>query len=175
MILSAVTMIALSSSLRDGRPSQGGRDGQRGQRHQEGAGTRAGVCDLPDEGDAGAGGRPLGADTTPTPGAVGGSPRRVSSCTVPGSRTERGIRACAARPHGACAVTVTHHGPRSPVRPTVRATHVRVEARVDGTMRSTHHGRPRDDHAIPARPESVAEPPNDHVPRRPVTPRPDHP
>ena len=34
-----------------------------------------------------------------------------------------------------------------------------VEERVDGTMRITHHGRPLDYHAIPARPERVAEPP----------------
>ena len=49
---------------------------------------------------------------------------------------------------------VTHHGPRSPGRPTVRATHGRVEERVDGTMRSTHHGRPRDDHAFPLVPRA---------------------
>ncbi len=71
--------------------------------------------------------------------------------------------------------TVAHHGQLYQVRTNVRATHVMVEERVDGTMRITHHGRPLDYHAIPARPESVAEPPKDQVPRRPVTPRPDHP
>jgi hypothetical protein len=71
--------------------------------------------------------------------------------------------------------TVAHHGQLYQVRTNVRATHVMVEERVDGTMRITHHGRPLDYHAIPARPERVAEPPKDQVPRRPVTPRPDHP
>ncbi|MGZ8366064.1 MAG: hypothetical protein ACXW37_06745 [Nitrospira sp.] len=71
--------------------------------------------------------------------------------------------------------TVAHHGQLYQVQTNVRATHVMVEERVDGTMRITHHGRPRDYHAIPARPERVAEPPKDQVPRRPVTPRPDHP
>jgi hypothetical protein len=71
--------------------------------------------------------------------------------------------------------TVAHHGQLYQVHTNVRATHVMVEERVDGTMRITHHGRPLDYHAIPARPERVAEPPKDQVPRRPVTPRPDHP
>lgn len=71
--------------------------------------------------------------------------------------------------------TVAHHGQLYQVRTNVRAAHVMVEERVDGTMRITHHGRPLDYHAIPARPERVAAPPKAHVPRRPVTPRPDHP
>lgn len=71
--------------------------------------------------------------------------------------------------------TVAHHGQLYQVRTNVRATHVMVEERVDGTMRITHHGRPLDYRAIPARPERVPEPLKAHVPRRPVTPRPDHP
>jgi hypothetical protein len=71
--------------------------------------------------------------------------------------------------------TVAHHGQLYPVRTNVRATHVMVEERVDGTRRIMHHGRPLDYRAIPARPERVAEPPTAQVPRHPVTPRPDHP
>lgn len=71
--------------------------------------------------------------------------------------------------------TVAHHGHLYQVRTNVRATHVIVEERVDGTMRITHHGRPLDYHAIPARPERVAETPKAQVPRRPVTPTLAHP
>jgi len=71
--------------------------------------------------------------------------------------------------------TVAHHGQLYQVRTNVRATHVMVEERVDGTMRITHHGQPLDYHAIPPRPERVAEPPKAQVPRRPVKPTPAHP
>jgi|CXWL01.1.fsa_nt_gi hypothetical protein len=71
--------------------------------------------------------------------------------------------------------TVVHHGHLYQVRTNVRAAHVIVEDRGDGTRRITHHGRPLNDHAIPARPERVAEPPKAHVPRRPVTPTSAHP
>ena len=71
--------------------------------------------------------------------------------------------------------TVAHHGQLYQVRTHVRATHAMVEERMDGTMRSTSHGRPLDDQALPARPERVAEPPKAHVPRRPVKPTPAHP
>lgn len=71
--------------------------------------------------------------------------------------------------------TVAHHGHLYQIHDNVRATHVQVEERVDGTMRITHHGRPLDYHAITARPERVAEPPKVQVPRRPVTPTPAHP
>jgi len=71
--------------------------------------------------------------------------------------------------------TVAHHGQLYQMRTNVRATHVMVEERVDGTMRITHHGRPLAYHAIPARPERVAEPPKAQVPRRPVKPTPAHP
>lgn len=71
--------------------------------------------------------------------------------------------------------TVVHHGHLYQVRTNVRAAHVIVEDRVDGTMRITHHGRPLNYHAIPARPERVAEPPKAQVPRRPVKPTSAHP
>ncbi|MDN5942170.1 MAG: hypothetical protein L0H94_09835 [Nitrospira sp.] len=50
-----------------------------------------------------------------------------------------------------------------------------VEEWVDGTMRITHHGRPLDYHAIPARPARVTEPPKAQVPRRPSKPTSAHP
>lgn len=71
--------------------------------------------------------------------------------------------------------TVAHHGHLYQVRTNVRATHVMVEERLDGTMRITHHGRPLDYHAITARPERVAEPPKVQVPRRPGKPTSAHP
>jgi hypothetical protein len=71
--------------------------------------------------------------------------------------------------------TVAHHGQRYQVRTNVRATHVLVEERVDGTTRMTHNGRPLTYHAIPARPERVAAPPKAQVPRRPVKPTSAHP
>lgn len=71
--------------------------------------------------------------------------------------------------------TVVHHGHLYQVRTNVRAAHVIVEDRVDGTMRITHNGRPLNYHAIPARPERVAAPPKAQVPRRPVTPTRAHP
>ena len=40
--------------------------------------------------------------------------------------------------------TVAHHGQLYQVQTNVRATHVMVEDRVDGTMRMTHKGRPLD-------------------------------
>ncbi|MBH0191323.1 MAG: ISNCY family transposase [Nitrospira sp.] len=71
--------------------------------------------------------------------------------------------------------TVAHHGQLYQVRTNVRAAHVMVEERVDGTMRITHHGRPLDYHAISARPERVVAPLKAHISQRPVTPSPDHP
>ncbi len=44
-----------------------------------------------------------------------------------------------------------------------------------GTMRITHQGRPLAFHAIISRPVKVVEAKTVHSPRRPVTPRPDHP
>jgi len=71
--------------------------------------------------------------------------------------------------------TVLHHGHLYQVRTNVRAAHVIVEDRVDGTMRMTHKGRPLTYHVIPARPERVAEPPKAQFPRRPVKPTSAHP
>ena len=71
--------------------------------------------------------------------------------------------------------TVAHHGHLYQVRTNVRATHVLVEERVDGTLRITHQGRPLAFHAITSRPVKVVEAKTVHPPRRPVTPRPDHP
>ena len=71
--------------------------------------------------------------------------------------------------------TVAHHGQLYQVRTNVRATHIIVEERVDGTMQMTHNGRPLNYHAIPARPERGAEPPKAQVPRRPVKPTSAHP
>ena len=71
--------------------------------------------------------------------------------------------------------TVAHHGHLYQVQTNVRATHVQVEERVDGTMRMTHHGRPLDFHEIRSRPMKAVEAKKVPRPRHPVTPRPDHP
>lgn len=71
--------------------------------------------------------------------------------------------------------TIVHERQLYQIRNTVRASHVLVEQRLDGTMRLTHHGRALDFHAIAARPVpvAVAKPlPRSH---RPVTPKPNHP
>jgi len=71
--------------------------------------------------------------------------------------------------------TVAHHGHLYQVRTNVRATHVTVEERVDGTMRMTHKGRPLTYQAIVARPLRVPSPPKIALPQRPVTPTRAHP
>ena len=71
--------------------------------------------------------------------------------------------------------TVAHHGHLSQVQTNIRATHVLVEERIDGTMRITHQGRPLGFHAIASRPMKAAEAKKVPRPRYPVTPRPDHP
>jgi len=71
--------------------------------------------------------------------------------------------------------TVAHHGHLYQVQTNVRATHVQVEERVNGTMRITHHGRTLGFHAITSRPVKAATITPVHPPRRPVTPSPDHP
>ena len=71
--------------------------------------------------------------------------------------------------------TVAHHGHLYQVQTNVRAPHVQVEERVDGTMRMTHKGRALVYHAITARPVKAVEAKTVHPPRCPVTPRPDHP
>ncbi|MEK9141878.1 MAG: hypothetical protein AAB308_12575 [Nitrospirota bacterium] len=52
---------------------------------------------------------------------------------------------------------------------TLRATHVVVEAHVEGTMRLTHQGRSLGFHAIPERPVPAAEAPAVSRSRRPIT------
>jgi hypothetical protein len=71
--------------------------------------------------------------------------------------------------------TIAQHGGLYQIHDTLRATHVVGEERVEGTMRITHQGRTLGVHAIPARPITVAETKTVPPPRRPVTPRPDHP
>lgn len=71
--------------------------------------------------------------------------------------------------------TIAHQGELYQIRDHLRATHVLVEERVDGTMRITHKGRPLGYHVIASRPVRSAEPPTVHAPRRTFTPRPDHP
>lgn len=71
--------------------------------------------------------------------------------------------------------TVAHHGQLYQVHTTVRATHVQVEERIDGTMRITPNGQPLGFHAITVRPVKTVEVKPVHHLRRPVTPRPDHP
>ena len=71
--------------------------------------------------------------------------------------------------------TIAHQGGRYQIHETVRAPRVLVEEHVDGTRRITHQGRALDFHAITSRPMKAAEAKTVHRPRRPVTPRPDHP
>lgn len=71
--------------------------------------------------------------------------------------------------------TVAPHGQLYQIRDNVRATHVQVEERIDGTMRLTHHGQPRTYQAIAARPRKAAGPETRRPPRQPVQPRADHP
>ena len=71
--------------------------------------------------------------------------------------------------------TVAHQRGLYQIHETIRAPHVLVEERVDGTMRITHQGRPLGFHAITSRPMKAGEAKTVHQPRCPVTPRPDHP
>ena len=71
--------------------------------------------------------------------------------------------------------TVAHHGQLYQIRDNVRATHVQVEERIDGTMRMTHHGQPLRYHGITSRPVRVRAPSPPAAPRRPVKPKPTHP
>ena len=71
--------------------------------------------------------------------------------------------------------TVAHNGQLYQVHTNVRATHVMVEERLDGTRHITHHGRALDYQVIAARPVKTVEGITVHHPRRPVTPKPDHP
>ncbi len=71
--------------------------------------------------------------------------------------------------------TIVHQGQLYQIDDTIRATHVQVEQRLDGTVRLTHHGRALGFHAIAARPVPV--PAAKPLPRfhRPVTPKANHP
>ena len=71
--------------------------------------------------------------------------------------------------------TIAHQGRLYQIHDTVRAPHVLVEERIDGTMRITHQGRTLGFHVITSRPMKAAEAKKVHRPRHPVTPRPDHP
>lgn len=71
--------------------------------------------------------------------------------------------------------TVAHNGHLYQVQTTIRATHVLVEERVDGTLRITHKGRTLDHQAIAARPVHAADPSTVHFPQRSVKPTVDHP
>jgi hypothetical protein len=71
--------------------------------------------------------------------------------------------------------TVAYHGHLYQIHDNLRATHVVVEDRVDGSMRITHHGRTLGFHAIASRPMKAAAVNQVRPPRHPVTPRPDHP
>jgi len=71
--------------------------------------------------------------------------------------------------------TVAYHGHLYQIHDNLRAPHVVVEDRLDGSMRITHHGRTLGFHAIASRPVKAAAVKPVHLPRRPVTPRPDHP
>jgi len=71
--------------------------------------------------------------------------------------------------------TVAHNGHLYQIHDPLRATHVQVEERLDGTMHITHHGRPLAYQAIAARPVRVPAPSTVSIPQRPVKPTPDHP
>jgi hypothetical protein len=71
--------------------------------------------------------------------------------------------------------TVAHHGALYQIEDTLRARHVVVEERCDGSLRITHQGRRLRAHPIAARPVRAPERPRTR-PRRPTwTPSPDHP
>ena len=66
--------------------------------------------------------------------------------------------------------TVAHHGHLYQVRTNVRATHVIVEERLDGTMRMTHNGRPLTYQTISARPQRTVTPTRTHPRRKRLLP-----
>lgn len=71
--------------------------------------------------------------------------------------------------------TVAHHGRLYQIHDQLRAARVRVEERLDGTMRITHHGRPLAYHAISARPAQASTPETGPRPQPPVRPKTNHP
>lgn len=72
--------------------------------------------------------------------------------------------------------TIAHQGQLYQIHNTVRARHVQVEERLDGTLRIMHHGRLLDYGVIAARPKKQREEGTQvPSPRRSVVPRPNHP
>ena len=71
--------------------------------------------------------------------------------------------------------TIVYQGGLYQIHETIRAPHVLVEEHVNGTMRITHQGRALGFHAITSRPVKATAGTSVHLPRRSVTPRPDHP
>lgn len=71
--------------------------------------------------------------------------------------------------------TVAHNGQLYQIHNTLRAPHVLVEDRLDGSMRITHQGRPLVYHVIAIRPGPAVKPDSVYYLRRPVKPMPDHP
>jgi hypothetical protein len=71
--------------------------------------------------------------------------------------------------------TIAHEGRLYQIHETIRAPHVLVEARVDGTLWISHQGRPLGFHTITSRPLKAAAVKPVPPLRRPVTPRPEHP
>lgn len=71
--------------------------------------------------------------------------------------------------------TVAHNGQLYQIHDRLRAPHVQVEERLDGTMRITYNGQTLAYQVITARPVRVAEPPRTQDTQRPVKPTPDHP
>ncbi len=71
--------------------------------------------------------------------------------------------------------TIAYQGGLYQIHETVRAPHVLVEEHVNGTMRIMHQGQAFGFHAIPSRPVKATAGTPVLVPRRSLTPRPDHP
>lgn len=71
--------------------------------------------------------------------------------------------------------TVAHNGQLYQVQTNIRATHVLVEERVKGTMRTTHQDRTLASHVIASRPVRAEAPPKPAEARRPVKPTAEHP
>lgn len=71
--------------------------------------------------------------------------------------------------------TIAHQGELYQIHNTIRAAHVQVEQRIDGTMRLTHQGHPLAFHAIAARPVPVGKAKTLPRSHHPVTPKPTHP
>jgi hypothetical protein len=71
--------------------------------------------------------------------------------------------------------TVAHHGRLYQIHDNVRAIHVLVEERLDGTLRMMHHDRRLDYHIIAARPKRAVESPPILKSRTPRKPKADHP